>query len=208
MLFKNKNNTFANFVIKHIVTKIVIIVVIIVAYVGYGVIDNMFISRATEKEKKMENLKKSISDYNNKINEYKNLWSQMLQTGDDKRVVSDFTFNKIEKIFNSLPKSFDIKNFEVALNIMDPITIKNETNLDLPKDVNLVVYDFSIEGKFEVETDVYNMIAFLSKNLPGVLIVNTVSIDSGFKPDYIDEMLNVDSLKVKVSGTWFFLSND
>ena len=41
-------------------------------------------------------IKKKQNEYTLKIKEYQNLWGQMLTTGDDKRVVSGFTFNKIE----------------------------------------------------------------------------------------------------------------
>ena len=78
----------------------------------------------------------------------------------------------------------------------------------LPEGVHLKVYNFKIIGNFEVETDVYNMIAFLSKNLPGAVIINSVAIDSNFQPNYINDMLNVKYLDVMISGDWLFLTND
>ncbi len=208
-LKSNKNANFFDTVIQHIVVETIIIVAIIISYVGYGFIDNMFISRAAEKVKSMEQLKISISEYSSKIKEYQSLWGQMLTTGDDKRVISGLTFNKIETIFKALESKFDITKFTVSLDARDSIAMINSLKMkDLPKGVNLKVYNFKIIGNFEVETDVYNMIAFLYKNLPGAVIINNVAIDSHFQPNYINDMLNVKSLDVKISGDWFFLTND
>jgi hypothetical protein len=208
-LKSNKNGNFFDTVIQYIVVEFIIVIAIIVSYVGYVFIDNMFISRAAEKTKNMEQLKVSISEYSAKIKEYQNLWGQMLATGDDKRVVSGLTFNKIETIFKTLAQKFDITNFTVSLDTTDSIAMIHSIKIkDLPQGVHLKVYNFKIVGNFEVETDVYNMIAFLYKNLPGVVIVNNIGIDAKFNPNYINDMLNVKSLDVKISGDWFFLTND
>ncbi len=211
MRLKNnsKNGALFDLMVQHIITEVVLIVVIIIAYIGYEFIDNMFISRASEKEENMKQLKTSITEYSQKIQDYQNLWNDMLATGDDKRVISGLTFSKIEKIFNSLSNKFDISNIKLSLDILDPGPIIQDIKLNnIPKNVTLSAYRLIIEGSFEVETDVYNMLYFLSKNLSGVIIVESISIDSGFKPSDTDGMSYVKSLNVKIACSWFYLSTN
>ena len=55
MRLKNntKNGALFDLMVQHIITEVVLIVVIIIAYISYEFIDNMFISRASEKEENM-----------------------------------------------------------------------------------------------------------------------------------------------------------
>ena len=70
-LKSNKNANFFDVVMQHVVIKVIIIIAIMIAYFGYGFIDNMFISRAVQKAKNMEDLKVSIGQYTLKRETFK-----------------------------------------------------------------------------------------------------------------------------------------
>lgn len=207
----NKSGTFFDVIIKHIITEVALLIVIAILYVGYGFLDNMFITRERERSKSMETIKASIADYTAKIKEYQELLAEIRATGEDKRVVSGFYLSRIEKIFNSLSESFDIKDIQVSLDVIDPVQAAQSLKLvSLPEGVNLMAYSFRISGRAEVETDVYNMLSFLEVELPGVIVTKNISIEAvGFQENGdLEQMLKIKALNMKVSGEWFFLTND
>ena len=207
----SKTGNFSDLIMIHIIGKITLIVAIIVLYVGYGFIDNMFITKERERAKNLENIKKSINEYTIKIKEYQDLLNEIKNTGEDKRVVSGLRLSAIEEIFNTLPINFDIHNIKISLDITDPVqSIKKIQINSLPTGVNLVSYNFKITGVAETETDVYNMISFLERHLPGAVVINEISIiaNNFNADDGIARMLRIKSLDIKISGEWYFLSND
>lgn len=205
----NKNNSFYDLILKHIIIEVVIIISISILYIGYGFIDRMFITRENEREEKLHALDTSIKDYNQKILEYKSLLDQLKATGEDKKVVSGLKLSNIESIFSSLSEKFGIYDMKLSFTTVDAKSALHNVSIPvLPTGVKIVGYSFNISGKVQVETDVYNMLYFLETYLPGVIIANKISIDSNLINPTFEKMLRIKRLNMEVKGEWFFLTTD